>query len=92
MALDDTALDNMTLDRGVTCKYLTSSVTGRYHKADRKSRLQLPFLLHVLAFLGTTDVEVIDVEGTAFGPQAAEQAVAAALAAVGTVALGRRAA
>jgi FMN-dependent NADH-azoreductase len=52
----------------------------------------LPFLLHVLAFLGTTDVEVIDVEGTAFGPQAAEQAVAAALAAVGTVALGRRAA
>jgi hypothetical protein len=31
----------------------------------------LPFLLHVLAFLGTTDVEVIDVEGTAFGPQAA---------------------
>jgi hypothetical protein len=35
---------------------------------------------------------VIDVEGTAFGPQAAERAVAAALAAVDTVALERRAA
>ena len=37
---------------------------------------QLPYLRHVLAFLGMTDVEVIDVEGTAFGPEAAERAVA----------------
>jgi FMN-dependent NADH-azoreductase len=39
-----------------------------------------------------TDVEVIDIEGTAFGPDAAERAVAAIRAAVGTIALEQRAA
>jgi FMN-dependent NADH-azoreductase len=53
---------------------------------------QLPYLRHVLAFLGMTDVEVIDVEGTAFGPEAADRAVAAALARVEAVALARQAA
>ncbi len=53
---------------------------------------QVPYLRHVLAFLGMTDVEVIDVEGTAFGPEAAERAVAAALARVEAVALARHAA
>jgi FMN-dependent NADH-azoreductase len=53
---------------------------------------QLPYLRHVLAFLGMTDVEVIDVEGTAFGPEAAERAVTAALARVEAVALPRHAA
>jgi FMN-dependent NADH-azoreductase len=53
---------------------------------------QLPYLRHVLAFLGMTDVEVIDIEGTAFGPEAAERAVTAALARVEAVALERRAA
>jgi FMN-dependent NADH-azoreductase len=52
---------------------------------------QLPYLRHVLAFLGMTDVEVIDVEGTAFGPAAAERAVTAALARVDAVALKRAA-
>jgi FMN-dependent NADH-azoreductase len=67
--------------------FLVVSRGGVY--SDKKQfDFQLPYLLHVLAFLGMTDVEVIDVEGTAFGPQA----VAAALAAVGTVALERRAA
>ena len=53
---------------------------------------QLPYLRHVLAFLGMTDVEVIDVEGTAFGPEAAERAVAAALVRVEAVAFEQRAA
>jgi FMN-dependent NADH-azoreductase len=53
---------------------------------------QLPYLRHVLAFLGMTDVEVIDVEGTAFGPEAAERAVNAALARVEAVAREQRAA
>ena len=53
---------------------------------------QLPYLRHVLAFLGMTDVEVIDVEGTAFGPEAAERAVTAALARVEAVARERHAA
>jgi len=38
----------------------------------------VPYLKSVLGFLGMTDVEVIEVEGTAFGPDAAEKAVAAA--------------
>jgi FMN-dependent NADH-azoreductase len=41
---------------------------------------QVPYLRSVLGFLGMTDVEVIEVEGTAFGPDAAENAVEAATA------------
>jgi FMN-dependent NADH-azoreductase len=41
---------------------------------------QVPYLKSVLGFLGMTDVEVVEVEGTAFGPEAAEKAVAAASA------------
>ena len=41
---------------------------------------QVPYLKSVLGFLGMTDVEVIEVEGTAFGPEVAEKAVAAATA------------
>jgi FMN-dependent NADH-azoreductase len=64
---------------------------GGVYSDKKQFDFQLPYLLHVLAFLGMTDVE-IDVEGTAFGPQAAERAVAAALAAVETVTLEQRAA
>jgi len=41
---------------------------------------QVPYLKNVLGFLGMTDVEVIEVEGTAFGPEVAEKAVEAATA------------
>lgn len=41
---------------------------------------QIPWLKNVLAFLGMTNVEVIRVEGTAFGPEAAEKAVQVAAA------------
>jgi len=41
---------------------------------------QVPYLKSVLGFLGMTDVEVVEVEGTAFGPEAAEKAVATATA------------
>jgi FMN-dependent NADH-azoreductase len=41
---------------------------------------QVPYLKSVLGFIGLTDVEVIEVEGTAYGPEAAEKAVAAATA------------
>lgn len=37
---------------------------------------QIPWLKNALGFLGMTNVEVIRVEGTAFGPEAAEKAVA----------------
>jgi FMN-dependent NADH-azoreductase len=35
-----------------------------------------PYLKHMLAFLGMTDIRVIDVEGTIFGEEAAKLAVA----------------
>jgi FMN-dependent NADH-azoreductase len=41
---------------------------------------QIPWLKNVLAFLGMTNVEIIRVEGTAFGPEAAEKAVQSAAA------------
>jgi FMN-dependent NADH-azoreductase len=64
---------------------------GGVYSDKKQFDFQLPYLLHVLAFLGMTDVEVIDIEGTAFGPEAAERAVAT-VRAVGSVALERRAA
>jgi FMN-dependent NADH-azoreductase len=41
---------------------------------------QVPYLKNVLGFLGMTDMEVIEVEGTAYGPDVAEKAVEAATA------------
>ncbi len=51
---------------------------GVYSQAMKPLDFQLPYLKSVLGFLGMTDVEVIEVEGTAFGPEVAEKAVAAA--------------
>lgn len=66
---------------------------GGIYPGDGKSfDFQLPYLLTVLGFLGMTDVEVIKVEGTAYGPEAAERAVAAGLAAAHSLAGERRAA
>jgi FMN-dependent NADH-azoreductase len=53
---------------------------GVYADAGQALDFQLPYLKSVLGFLGMTDVTVLEVEGTAFGPDAAEQAVAAASA------------
>jgi len=41
---------------------------------------QVPYLKSVLGFLGMTEVEVLEVEGTAYGTEAAEKAVTAATA------------
>ena len=53
---------------------------GVYSGAGNALDFQLPYLKSVLGFLGMTDVEVLEVEGTAYGPEAAEKAVAAATA------------
>lgn len=37
---------------------------------------QTPYLLHLLGFIGLSDVEVVRVEGTVFGPDAAKAAIA----------------
>jgi FMN-dependent NADH-azoreductase len=53
---------------------------GVYSEAAAPLDFQVPYLKSVLGFLGMTDVEVLEVEGTAYGPEAAEKAVAAATA------------
>jgi FMN-dependent NADH-azoreductase len=53
---------------------------GGIYAAGNAMDFQLPYLKSVLGFLGMTDVEVLEVEGTAYGPEAAENAVTAATA------------
>jgi FMN-dependent NADH-azoreductase len=53
---------------------------GIYQDAGKALDFQIPYLKGVLGFLGMTDVEVLEVEGTAYGPEAAEKAVTAATA------------
>lgn len=52
---------------------------GIYADARAAADFQVPYLKNVLAFLGMTGVDVIEVEGTAYGPDVAEKAVAAAV-------------
>jgi FMN-dependent NADH-azoreductase len=51
---------------------------GVYAQAMQALDFQLPYLKSVLGFLGMTDVQVVEVEGVAYGPEAAEKAVEAA--------------
>jgi FMN-dependent NADH-azoreductase len=64
---------------------------GVYSGAGTALDFQLPYLKSVLGFLGMTDVEVLEVEGTAYGPEAAEKAVMAATAKLHTQCDARRA-
>lgn len=60
--------------------YLVQARGGVYSDGPAKALdFQEPYLRGVLGFLGVTDVETILVEGVAFGPEAAEKAVNAAL-------------
>lgn len=43
---------------------------------------QAGYLKHLLGFIGMTDVELLRVEGTAYGPEAAQAAIEKADAAV----------
>ncbi len=47
----------------------------------------VPYLRTVLGFMGMTDVEVIRIEGTAFGPEAIEKAITDAQSRIGELAL-----
>jgi FMN-dependent NADH-azoreductase len=53
---------------------------GVYSEAAAPFDFQIPYLRSVLGFLGMTDVEVLEIDGTAYGPEAAEKAVTAATA------------
>jgi FMN-dependent NADH-azoreductase len=60
--------------------YLVLARGGVYSQGFMQSlNFQDPYLKAVLAFIGLADVEVIAAEGVAFGPEAAEKSVNAAL-------------
>jgi FMN-dependent NADH-azoreductase len=59
---------------------LVAARGGIYSGAGNALDFQVPYLKGALGFLGMSDVEVLEVEGTAYGPEAAEKAVAAATA------------
>ncbi len=64
--------------------YLVELRGGVYSEGSLKPiDFQEPYLRHMLGFLGMTDVEVITVEGTIFGAEAAQKSVDAALGKVG---------
>ena len=53
---------------------------GGIYAAGNAMDFQVPYLKSVLGFMGMTDVDVLEVEGTAYGPDVAEKAVTAATA------------
>lgn len=61
--------------------YVVLSAGGIYSEGPAVSMNHaVPYLKTVLGFMGMTDVEVIYVEGTGMGPEAAQKAIAAAQA------------
>jgi FMN-dependent NADH-azoreductase len=67
--------------------YLVVARGGFYSEGPMQQfNFQDTYLRGVLSFLGITDVEVITIEGVAFGPEAADRAVGAALAKVSSIA------
>jgi FMN-dependent NADH-azoreductase len=56
--------------------YVVLASAGIYSDGPAKPiDFALPYIRHMLGFIGITDVEVIRVEGLAFGAEAAEKAV-----------------
>ncbi len=63
--------------------YIVLSSAGVYSEGPAAAMDHaIPYLKTVLGFLGLTDIEVIRIEGLAFGPEAAEKAIASATAKV----------
>jgi FMN-dependent NADH-azoreductase len=66
--------------------YIVQASGGIYSEGPAKAaNFQDTYLKHVLGFIGITDVEVIHMEGIAFGPEAAEKALSAAAGRVSSI-------
>jgi FMN-dependent NADH-azoreductase len=65
--------------------FIVAATGGIYSGEMSAFDFQLPWLKAVLGFLGMTDVEVIRVEGTALGPEAAGKALATGKARVSEI-------
>ncbi|WP_068071968.1 FMN-dependent NADH-azoreductase [Novosphingobium lentum] len=60
--------------------YVVQARGGVYTEGPMKALdFQEPYLRATLGFMGITDVRIVNVEGIAFGPEATEKAVAAAV-------------
>lgn len=58
--------------------YLVTAAGGVFSEGDWVPfDFQTGYLRHLLSFIGLTDIEIVRVEGTVFGPDAAKAAVAA---------------
>jgi len=67
--------------------YLVLARGGVYSQGPMQSfNFQDPYLRASLGFIGLNDIDLITVEGVAFGPEAANKAVSAALAKVSAIA------
>jgi FMN-dependent NADH-azoreductase len=67
--------------------YVVLASAGTYSDGPAKPiDFALPYIRHMLGFIGITDVEVIRVEGLAFGAEAAEKAITGAMARAGMLA------
>jgi FMN-dependent NADH-azoreductase len=67
--------------------YLVLARGGVYSEGPMKQfNFQDTYLHAALTFMGVTDIELIAIEGVAFGPEAADRAVSAALAKVSAIA------
>ena len=66
--------------------YLVTAAGGVFSEGDwAPFDFQTGNLRHLLGFIGLTDIEIIRVEGTVFGPEAAKAAIAAAEAQVRSI-------
>lgn len=66
--------------------YLVTAAGGVFSEGDwAPFDFQTGYLRHLLGFIGLTDIEIVRVEGTVFGPEAAKAAIAAAEARVRSV-------
>jgi FMN-dependent NADH-azoreductase len=58
--------------------YLVTAAGGVFSEGDWTAfDFQTGYLRHLLGFIGLSDVEIVRVEGTVFGPEAAKAAIAA---------------
>jgi FMN-dependent NADH-azoreductase len=66
--------------------FIVRASGGVYSEGPAKAaNFQDTYLKHVLGFIGITDVEVIHIEGVAYGPEATEKALTAAASHVSSV-------
>ncbi|MGJ4932403.1 FMN-dependent NADH-azoreductase [Bradyrhizobium sp. HKCCYLS2038] len=66
--------------------YLVTAAGGVFSDGDWAAfDFQTGYLRHLLGFIGLTDIEIVRVEGTVFGPEAAKAAIAATEAQVRSV-------